>query len=447
MDITCDFSAHRCTNIVRLLIVFLFIASSNFIHAEEKDKAGEDNFITALTGGKVHFSARYRFENVDDDARLGGSSLKDADASTIRTSLGYETGLFYGFGARLDLENVTEVGSDDFNDGSNGKTQFATIIDPSGTEVDQAYLSFAGIPDTILKGGRQYITYRKAPFHRYIGTILWRQNWQTFDAFSVENKLLPDTTISYAYVWNVNRIFGEDATSPLDNFDSDSHFINIKYNKIPYANLEGYAYLLDFDNAAGFSTDTFGVRLTGAYPLTEKVKAIYTAEYADQSHAGNNTADIDASYFLGELGGSVKLNNIVELLTLKFSYELLEGEGGADRFVTILGTNHAYQGWADRFLITPGDGIEDYYVTAVAKIWGAKFIASYHDINSDNLHYDFGNELDLLLTKTFEKYYTFGIKYSIYDADQNTTNIVQNGAGSGVANDVNKFWVWAQIKF
>ena len=266
---------------MRLLIVFLFIASSNFIHAEEKDKAGEDNFITALTGGKVHFSARYRFEHVDDDARPGGSSLKDADASTIRTSLGYETGLFYGFGARLDLENVTEVGSDDFNDGSNGKTEFATIIDPSGTEVDQAYLSYAGIPDTILKGGRQYITYRKAPFHRYIGTILWRQNWQTFDAFSAENKSLPDTIISYAYVWNVNRIFGEDATSPLDNFDSDSHFINIKYNKIPYANLEGYAYLLDFDNAAGFSTDTFGVRLTGAYPLTEKVKAIYTSEYAD----------------------------------------------------------------------------------------------------------------------------------------------------------------------
>jgi len=188
MENTGTTSAHRYIYTVRLLIVYFFITTSNFLYAEENDEASEDNFISALTGGKVHFSARYRFEHVDDDAKSGGSSLKDADASTIRTSLGYETGLFYGFGARFEVENVTEVGSDDFNDGSNGKTQFATVVDPSGTEVDQGYLSYAGIPNTVLKGGRQYITYRKAPFHRYIGTILWRQNWQTFDAFSAENK-------------------------------------------------------------------------------------------------------------------------------------------------------------------------------------------------------------------------------------------------------------------
>ena len=170
-------------------------------------------------------------------------------------------------------------------------------------------------------------------------------------------------------------------------------------------------------------------------------------EYADQSDAANNTGDIDAYYFLGEAGLKFKINSVVESLVLKFDYEFFEGKGGVDRFVSALGTNHAYQGWADRFLITPGDGIEDIYFTALAKIWGATFIASYHNLNSDNLDYSYGDEINLLLTKTFKKHYTLGTKYAFYDADRNSTNIARNGTASDLANDISIFWVWAQIKF
>ena len=58
--------------------------------------------------------------------------------------------------------------------------------------------------------------------------------------------------------------------------------------------------------------------------------------------------------------------------------------------------------------------------------YGAKFIASYHMIESDNLGYDYGDELDLLLTKTFKKHYTLGAKIGIYDADTNATNVARN---------------------
>lgn len=413
--------------------------------------AAEDAFWGALSGGKLDFSARYRFEHVDDDLLSGtGAPLKDAKASTIRTTLGYSTAEFYNFSGRLALQDVRTVGSDDFNDATGNpgaKTAYAVVADPSDTDVLEGFLSFSGIPDTVAKIGRQQITYRDAPFHRYIGNILWRQNWQTFDAFSIQNTALPDTTVSYAYTWNINRIFSDEAVEPKNNFDSDSHFVNIKYNKFPYAKLEAYAYLLDFENAAAFSTNTFGGRISGAYPVTDKFKVIYTAEYADQSDAADNPANIDASYYLGEVGVNFPMNGPLESVTLKFSYELLEGEGGANRFVTILGTNHAYQGWADRFLITPGDGIEDYYVTLIAKIMGAKFIVSYHDINSDNLSYDYGEELDLLLTKTFKQHYTVGVKYSAFSADRNATNIANNGANNAVTRDVNKFWVWTEIKF
>jgi len=60
----------------------------------------------------------------------------------------------------------------------------------------------------------------------------------------------------------------------------------------------------------------------------------------------------------------------------------------ARAFQTPLGTNHAFQGWADRFLITPGDGIEDLFVTLSVKFLGANFVAMWHDFSSSNDDYD-----------------------------------------------------------
>ena len=402
----------------------------------------------AVTGGKLHLSLRYRYEHVNDERMAGtGAPLRNANASTLRTFLGYETGVFHGFSATLDLENVLKVGSDDFNDGSNGKTGYATVVDPAGTELEQAFLNYAGIRNTGIRLGRQYLTYRNAPFHRYIGTILWRQNWQTFDALAVDNQSLPDTRIRYAYVWNIHRIFGRDAPEPLSNFDSASHLVNIRYGGLPFGDLEVYGYLLDFDNAPGFSTRTFGARLHGKSKLGGNITALYTAEYASQTDHAGNPADIDADYLLGEIGANFRLNRFIDSVTLKFGYERLSGTGGADRFVTILGTNHAFQGWNDRFLVTPGDGVEDFILSALMKIKGANLVAAYHDIGSDNMSYDYGREFNLLLSRTFGKRYTLGLKYAAYDADRNTSNLNRNGAHAGTANDVDKFWIWAQFKY
>jgi hypothetical protein len=60
------------------------------------------------------------------------------------------------------------------------------------------------------------------------------------------------------------------------------------------------------------------------------------------------------------------------------------------------------------------------------------------------LSYDYGDEIDLLLTKTFRKHYTVGTKIGIYDSDTNATNIARGGSR---AADVTKIWAWAQIKF
>ena len=102
-------------------------------------------------------------------------------------------------------------------------------------------------------------------------------------------------------------------------------------------------------------------------------------DYAD------NPADITVNYYSVELGAThTFIDNPIESITVKGSYEVLEGDGPelvsgccggrvARAFQTPLGTNHAFQGWADRFLITPADGIEDLFVTLQMKVWGANF--------------------------------------------------------------------------
>lgn len=425
-------------------LVSIFVAlSSQSVMAEGNDEP----LWEALKGGKFEVSARYRFEHVDDNA-----ALDQANASTIRTTLGYTSGSFHGFGLRILGQDVRDVFEDDFNDGTgrpNAKTQFAVVADPSETDLLEGFLSYTGTEDTFLKGstfklGRQIITYRNAPFHRFMGTVLWRQNWQNHDAFTFQNKSLSNTTINYAYSWNVNRIFTDEAViSARANFDSDSHFVNLKYDGFNYAKLEGYAYLLDFENSAANSTETYGGRISGGYPVSDNLKLLYAGEYASQDDYGDNPANVDEDYYLGEVGIKFTPGNVIKSIVLKFDYEVLTGNG-ANSFRTPLATGHAFQGWTDRFLTTPGDGIEDAYFTAVVQAYGAKFIASYHMIESDNLSYDYGDELDLLLTKTFKKHYTLGAKIGIYDADSNVTNVTRGGSR---AADVTKTWIWAQIKF
>lgn len=389
--------------------------------------AEKDSFMEALTGGKVSFSARARYESVEQD-----NNLKDADAFTVRSTLGYETGRLNGFGAFVEFENVTDLGGDNYNSTTNGETEYSLIADPDGTEVNQAYLSYKGF-DTVAKFGRQQITYRDAPFHRYIGNVLWRQNHQTFDAISLQNTSLPDTQLSYAFVNKINTIFGDDRDAGIIKngvIDVEAHLLNAQYSGLPFGKLEGYGYLLEYEDAEATSSKTLGLRLSGAPAINDAWNLVYTAEYARQSDYKGGTMDAQ-DYYLAELGAKHKG------WMAKLSYEVQEGDG-TDSFKTPLGTNHAFQGWADQFLNTPPEGLKDIYLTVVGNVfWDAKLIVSYHDFETDQDSLDAGNELDVSLEKTFNQHYTVGVKYADYQADDEFPRLV----------DTEKFWVYGQVKF
>ena len=236
---------------------------------------------------------------------------------------------------------------------------------------------------------------------------------------------MPDTTLFYGYVSNVNRIFSDE--SPIGNTNLEAHLLNASYKGLGFATITGYAYLLDFVDAPGNSNQTLGLRFAGGNDLTGNFKLLYTLEYAQQSDYEDGESRIDADYTLVELGG--KISGV----TAKIGLETLSGDGEYG-FSTPLATLHAFNGWADQFLGTPVDGLEDLYVSVGGKVGGVKLLAVYHEYSADNGGEDYGSEYGLLAARKFGKHYTLLAKYASYSADEHNA-------------DVDKLWLSGQLKF
>jgi hypothetical protein len=411
----------------------------------------------AIAQGKVSLDVRYRYERVDQDRP---ATITDAaHAHTVRTRLGWRTGLYDGFYAYGEVEDITALGSEDYNDAANGKTRFPVVADPDGTEVNQAHLAYLGLPKTTLRYGRQVFKFDN---ERWLGDVGWRQNQQSFDALFAENKSLPGTTLSYARVTNVNRVFGEDTPSDLfantGDLDMRSHLVNAQWKPTPAHALTAYAYLLDFEERYDAeSTRSLGLRAQGEFALgaaggslgggplpgTPGPALLYTAEYARQSDYADNPDDFGLDYTLAE--GGVRAFGV----NLKLGYEVLEGGGefggvsGMRALQTPLATLHAFNGWADQFLRTPAEGLEDRYVTLGGPVpgWGLDWLVRYDRYQSEQGGTDYGSEWGAMLAKTFAARYTLGIKYARYATDADAFV-----PGAAFTSDVSKLWLWAQFK-
>ncbi len=393
--------------------------------------AADDLEQALIKDGHFFGEARYRYEYVEQNG-----FTKDANASTMRINLGYKTGVYKDFQALLESQFVQKFGADNFNSTTNGKTAHPVVADPNTTEINQAWLSWTGLPDTTIKIGREAINFDN---QRFIGTVGWRQNDQTYDNVHIINSSIPDLTLIYGYITNINRIFSGD--HPLGDLDTQTHLLRASYNAADWLTVTGYGYLLDIDRISTLSSKTYGLRLTGDVPLNDSWNFFYTAEGATQNDHGNNLMNYDENYF--HLSPGIKGHG----WTLQAGYEELGGNG-TNSFQTPLATLHKFNGWADAFLTTPTAGLEDAYGKISYKIsgvneWinGTKLTAVYHDFDGDGSG-DFGSEIDLSIGKNFKlkktgqpfKNVNVLLKYADYDGD------------NGVASR-EKFWLQVGVKF
>jgi len=394
----------------KLTPIMLSLATAGSLFVTTQVHAAE-SFTEALTGGQANGDFRLRYEGVAQDGK------DDATALTARLRLGYMTGDYYGVKAFLEFENTTAL-IDDYSTPGVPNEDYAVVADPEGSEVNQAFLQYGGIADTTVKLGRQRVILDNA---RFVGNVGWRNNEQTFNALTIANTSLADTTLIYGYVDKVNGIV-------FNEIDTSAHLLNASYKGLAAGTVTAYGYLLGFDDTSN-DTQTWGASFKGGTEVAEDTKLLYGIEYAMQSDYDDGES-FEANYLLAEIGGEISG------ITAKLSYEVLGSDNGDRGFDTPLATKHAFNGWADAFLLgTPPTGLVDTYLTVSGKAAGVKLMAVYHDYASDEGSDDLGSEINLLAAKKFGKNYSALLKYADYSAGD-----------SGKA-DTQKLWLMGAIAF
>lgn len=355
----------------------------------------------ALGQGKVSLNIRARWEHAVQSGRLS------SDAITIRSRLGFATAPLAGFGAFLEIENITALDPDAYNQaGLNPAASARTVIaDPETTEINQAWLEWADA-HLRFRTGRQRLVFDN---HRFVGDIGWRQNQQTFDAITIALTPAKSAAMTYAYVDKVHRVFGRDHAQ--GRWDSDSHLFNASYSGLPVGKLTGYAYALDFANAPAASSSTVGASVVGNRPVgdSKDKKINWRLEYARQQDHGNQPVNYSTDYLAAELGIAWKD------LGASVVWEVLGADNGRG-FATPLATLHAHNGWADAFLTTPAGGLRNLALNATGKLpGGAAWRAVWHDYSSDTTGADLGDEWNFQVSRTFAKRWTVLAKYADLD--------------------------------
>ncbi len=319
----------------------------------------------------LEWNARLRHESVDDDA-----FARDAEATTLRLRLGIRARLGAGWSAFVEGEGVAAL-DDGYDSGANGRAGYPVIADPSGAELNQAWIGWRN-PQAAATLGRQRILIDN---QRWVGNVGWRQNEQTFDAAALEWK--PSSIVTARYYWldRVHRVNGDQARNPLARErDLDTHLLDVA---LAHGGQQwgGYAYAHEDRDVPTASTLTTGLRWSGNRVREGKGWG-WRLEAARQRDSANNPRDFAHSYWL--LEPSLAWQGV----NWRAGWEHLGGNGRT-ALQTPLATLHAFNGWADKFLVTPAGGLENRYLAASGKLGRGAYAgklnwaAAWHDYRAD----------------------------------------------------------------
>ncbi|EJL31308.1 alginate export family protein [Novosphingobium sp. AP12] len=373
--------------------------------------------------------ARLRWESVDQPG-----ADRDADAVTLRVRAGAEVKL-NNLLLLAEGEGVLAL-ADGYNafpfaNGTSGQYRPARSVVPDPETVGLNRLQIAyKVKGTGVTVGRQRINLDD---QRWVGSVGWRQDEQTFDAVRGEARIGP-VALDATWSWDQRTIFGSES-GPRQSYDGNFFFGGAELKAGPLA-LKGFAYLLDYDDPlqVASSSKTYGARATGAFPLGKSAKLDLTASYARQSDWKTTAKDYAADYIAGEAGLTVGG------LRLAGGYEKLGADNGF-ALQTPLATLHKFNGTADVFLTTPAQGLQDAYASATYKLgdFGAlKSVAAnvtWHQFDSDVGNIEYGSEWDAQVTFRLSQFAVLA-KYARYDA-----------VSLPATGDVEKFWLSLEIAY
>ncbi len=392
--------------------------------------ASADTLENIISNPKVSLEIRPRYEYAD----VKDNGKDSAKAFTVRTALGLDATLFdvEGLGAQIQMMNVANFGwVDEYFPAQPG---YDTIMDPSQTRVTQANIHYSTDGFTAIVG-RKMVVLDNA---RFIGNVGWRQMPQTYDLAAVIYNGIENLSLLGAYVDRVHRITKD------GKLDTGTVLLHASYKVMPELTITAYDYMVQ--NFA----DHIGLRLTGKVAFDE-VKLSYTAEYAMQNDP--SMTDNNDPILVPGVTDANKINQDADYYNLNVGlnyagfiggvgYEVLSDKGNGDMpFWTPLATLHAMNGWADVFLVTPDQGLEDFTVKLGYNFGEyGKLIGIYHNFTANKKlmgQDDLGDEIDAAYTYKIAKGLGLLLKYAKYNA------------GDAVFNkkDTTKYWVQLDYKF
>jgi len=386
---------------------------------------------------KPLIDARLRWEDVDQTGKPN-----NADAVTVRVRAGFEAQLPSKFSLLAEATGTLAIDNDYFNNTlKSGKPTalFPTVADPQTIGLNRLQLAYKGVKNTVVTVGRQRINIDD---QRFVGSVNWRDNEQTFDAVRIETTPIKNLKAEVSYAITDNTIFGIDgqfnAKGPITgHITGDNVFATLGYTT-KLGTLEGFSFIVNQNTPlrVQFSSKTFGGRFAGKYAFDKKTNLTYTLSYANESDVNLNPNRFSTNYYYGD----VALNS--HGWALGGGYEVLGSDTGGHNkttnalttvaFQTPLATLHKWNGWADIFLTTPANGLADAYgsigytLTKIKPLTSLGVSVIYHDYRSDvaNLHY--GHEWDAQILAKYKKY-AFTLKYAAYGA-------------TAFATDTKKLW-------
>ena len=390
------------TNAYRIAATALAVVASP-LTAEEEAASPLSSAVSQLESipGKFSLNTRLRYEEFE-------TSSKDTGGTSIRARYGYTTPSFNGFTAMVEGETLSRIGDD--ADELPGLDNAG-----DGTDLNQLWVQYKDADLGSAKLGRQIYVLDD---HRFVGHVGWRQNIQTFDAFTGAVTAIDNLTLKAFYFDGVERV--NSASDELDSFG-----LNLSYKFAPSAVLTAFYYDIENEDNDSFDSTTVGARYVGSTDAAG-LGFKYALSYASQSDVKPGGKEGD--YYAADL------STAVSGITLGAGIEVLEAG-----FRTPLATVHKFNGFADKFAgrsITGGltDGLEDFYVYAGYKIPVGNGITTkviYHDFSPESGSGKGGDEIDLVAAYKLNKYTKAVAKYGDYSAD--------SGAAGSFAGDKRMF--------
>lgn len=366
---------------------------------------------------------RYRAESVD----LAGVA-EDALASTLRSRLTLTGTPATEWEWVMEVDDVRVIGAEQYNSTSNGQLRYPVVADPEGTDLNRAALAWQR-NNVSLRAGRQRIAHGS---ERFVGGVAWRQNEQTYDGLRAQWQLSDTASLDMSYVGSVRRIFGPDDGAQPATWDGDSLFLRAVWQAADAMELRPFAYRLDVNADAGFgpavtvdnSTDTVGIEADwSAGPLTLR------GAYARQRDHGDSTLNYAANYSLAQ--GIYNFGTV----RVEIAREVLGSDSNIG-FRTPLATLHKFQGWADVFLNTPGDGIEDTSLAFQGSVEDLTWRVVGHRFAAERGSAGYGHEFDLDVSWQMNERLSFQFRFAVFDADS---------AAARQYQDVRKAWFIARL--